>query len=191
MRLKVEVYDFWTVNFFLRMIRRVDVAAASENVHSTVYHSCGVEVAVWRRRSEGVDECPLHQLQIQAVDVLRELIQVLLEATENIHFRSDDAGGVPVTSPRKTSTHFWRFPLEGLRVEAKQNITNLKSFNEILALQMSSYATRVYLPSRHSGHRKCKLCFRMQQLCVLQWILILAKRNRRLIESRGTAKAGA
>lgn len=72
-----------------------------------------------------MNETPLHRLEIEAMDIAAELIDHLLEASENVHARADDHRRVSIASARQVSAHFWRLPLEGFRVEAKQNITNL------------------------------------------------------------------
>jgi hypothetical protein len=53
---EVQVDDFGTVDLLLRVIWRVDVAAATENVHPVVDHRSSVEVSIGWRCAEAVGE---------------------------------------------------------------------------------------------------------------------------------------
>jgi hypothetical protein len=51
---KVQVDNFRAVNFFLRVVGRVNVASSAKNIHAVVNHRSCVEVSIGWRRSEAV-----------------------------------------------------------------------------------------------------------------------------------------
>jgi hypothetical protein len=114
-----------------------------------------------------VNEAPLHRLQVQAVNVARELVDHLLEAAKNVHLAADDARAMPVTSSRQISTHLRRLPLKRPRVKAEENIAHLVNVAKVLIGQVQARQLH-NSPSHRSDRRKCTPYFRMQQPCALQ-----------------------
>lgn len=130
----------------------------------------GLSQSSKRHRSNSrVNEAPFHRLQIQAVNIARKLINHLLEPSKNVHSWADDAGGVTVARSRQTSADLRRFPFKGSRIKTKQNITNLPTETNF-SFNCDARPDKLHnSPSHRSVHRKCKLCFRMQRPCVLQF----------------------
>lgn len=144
------------------MIRRVNIAPSSENIHSLVYHSCCMKVSIWGRRSKSignklmkrhyvylsvansrVNKAPLHRLEIQTMHITWKLIYHFFKASKNVHTVIDNASWMSVSRSRQTSTNFRRFPFKGFRVEAKQNITHLWKCN-LLQMQLQNCITSTY-----------------------------------------------
>lgn len=121
-RRQVQVDDLRVVDLLLRVVGAVAVAAPPEDVHSVVEYRRRMEVPVARRGARRADERPVHRLQVEAVHVAGELVDLLLEAAEDVHEAVDDAGGVAVARAGDAPRHLRLGPLQRLRVEAEQDI---------------------------------------------------------------------
>lgn len=88
-----------------------------------------------------MNKAPLHRLEIKTMNITWELINHFLKAAEDVHSRADDAAAVTVAGARQIAAHMRRLPLEGPRVEAEQNITNLRKFSVLV------YAFQLRLPA--------------------------------------------
>ena len=65
---------------------------------------------------------PFHRSQIKHVNILRELIDILFIATEDIHKMIDDTGRMTVSSSGNLAQDFRSGPALRVRVETEKNI---------------------------------------------------------------------
>lgn len=119
---QIQVDNLRTIDFLLRMIRTVAIAAATENVHAIVENGCRVEVAVRWRLSRSLNEPPLHCFQIEAMHFARELIDLFFESTEYVHVVAGDARRMTITDTRHTARHLWLRPAQRLGIKAEENV---------------------------------------------------------------------
>lgn len=123
-RSQVQADYLRAVNLLLRMVRSPGISAPSEHEHFVVHDGGGMKVPVGRRIATSVHEGPMHRLQIQIVHIAGEFVNHFLEAPEDVHSIAVEARRVAVSRPWNLPGGQRFTPLQGLRVEAEQNITN-------------------------------------------------------------------
>lgn len=119
---QVQVHDLRTVDLLLRVKRTVPIAAAAKHVHAIVENRGRVEVPIAGRRLGGRQKRPRHRHQVQAVHVARELIDLLLEAAEDVHELVDDARRMAIANARNATGNLRLRPGVRARIEAEQNV---------------------------------------------------------------------